>query len=135
MIKSLLILLLLLSNLTAKDNYELKLFEKVIPLIFDSKIINVYVDSDTQEIIEESTILHIRDNCDEIDLIISKKELENIRCKDIPLFATSLNAYKDSKNSIGAFYWRKGRPQLKLNAEIIKKFNLNLPKSLEKYAK
>ena len=122
MIKSLLILFLLLFNLSAYDNYELKLFEKVLPLIFSSKIINVYSDQDAQEIIKNSTILHMRDECNDIDLIISKKRSQDIKCKNIPLFATSLSAYKNSTNAIGAFYWRKGRPQLKLNADVIKKF-------------
>ena len=130
------ILIFLLSlNIFASENYELKLYEKVIPLIFSLSSIDIYADGEAKQTIAKSKLLKLNNDCAKANLLISKRQ-KNItkECKELPYFATNYKSYKDSKNSIGVFYWRKGRPQLKLNKKNIQKFNLQLPKNLEKYA-
>ena len=119
----------------AENNYELRLYEKILPLIFNSNNIKVYADSSAKDIVEKSLIFHSKKDCEDIDLIIVKKigQLDE-RCKSLPVFATHYKTYVNSLNSIGVFYWRKGRPQLKLNTKVIKKFKLTLPPSLKEYA-
>jgi len=133
--KILLFHILLSLFLVANDNYELKLYEKVIPILLNSKIINIYTDSNTKDTVKGSSIFYVKKNCLYVDLIIGKK-INNLdkSCENIPIFATTYKAYLSSPNAIGVFYYRKGRPQLKLNSKTIKKFKLNLPQSLEKYA-
>lgn len=135
MIKYLLFSFLLTFVLSANENYELKLYEKVLPSIFKSKNISVYTDTYNKTILEKSLIIQIKETCHSADLIIAKK-ITNIDpiCREIPYFSTSYRSYINSTNSIGAFYWRKGRPQLKLNIKAIKKFNLTIPENLKKYA-
>lgn len=117
------------------SNYELKLFEKIFPLIFSYHEIIIYADKDSEDIIKNSSTLQLYNDCNSAELVMAKNlnKLE-AECKNLPYFATRYKSYINSKNSIGAFYWRKGRPQLKLNAKNLKKFNLNLPDSLKKYA-
>jgi hypothetical protein len=45
----------------------------------------------------------------------------------------SFQDYKKDKNAVGAFYWRKGRPQLRLRYEAIKKYNLFLSKDFKDF--
>lgn len=129
--------LLLIYNFAFANNYELKLYEKVLPSIFKEIPIKVFADKDTHVLLEHSNKFHIVSKCDKAVILLIGKRFDNIpiQCKDKPIFATSYRSYKNSVNSFGAFYWRKGRPQLKFKNEVLEKYNLNLPFSLQKYVK
>ena len=115
--------------------YELRLYEKVLPMLYNEKTIKVFPDYTTKSDLEKSTVLNVVDNCYEADVLIGKK-FHNMRdgCEAKPIFATSYKSYKKHKSVIGAFYWRKGRPQISFRKDNIKKFNLTLPDSLKRYA-
>ena len=118
----------------ANSNYELKLYEKVLPLVFNNITMLIYADKNSQKIIKESDVFKLIPECDDAVLLIGKN-FDNLKesCKRKPIFSTSYRSYKNEENSIGAFYWRKGRPQLKFNISNINKFNLFIPKDLKKY--
>ena len=136
MIKIFIIIVLLITQISAKDDYELKLYERILPVIFNKNILNIYTDKKTKDIIKQSDKFNLVIDCNSATIIIGKdlSYLPN-SCLEKPIFSTSYRSYKNTKNSFGAFYWRKGRPQVKFKLEMIKKFELNLPKSLRKYAK
>jgi len=54
-------------------------------------------------------------------------------CQDKPLFSTSYRIYKNLEKSFGAFYWRKGRPQLRFKKEGLERYHLILPEILQRY--
>jgi len=133
--KILFIYLFLHTLLNADSNYELKLYETVIPSIITKQLIKVYLDKDAKILLKDSSKFKILNNCDEsVDILIGKNfdDLSN-ECKNKPIFSTSYKSFKHTKNSFGAFYWRKGRPQIKFKGETIDKFKLHLPNSLERY--
>ena len=122
-------------HLYAESNYELELYEKILPAIFHKHPLKVFVDKDIKALLGSSDKFIIVNKCDDSTILLVGKEfplLEN-RCKNKPLFSTSYLGYKEQKNSFGAFYWRKGRPQLKFKNAILKKFNIALPSSLKRY--
>ena len=118
----------------ADSNYELKLYEKIFPVIFHKQHLKVFTDKDTKAFLNNSNTFSIVNSCNNAILLIGKEfpSLEN-KCKNKPLFSTSYLSYHNQKNSFGAFYWRKGRPQLKFNKILLKKFNIILPISLRVY--
>ena len=122
--------------LFAEDSYELKLYESVLPMIFKNTPIHIYADADIKKLLSKSTLFKIVSVCDNNTTLIIGKNFTNLpeSCEDKPLFATSYRWYKNHKNSIGAFYWRKGRPQLKFKKEALYDFNITLPQALSKYA-
>ena len=136
--KKLLIIILLLFNISlfADNDYELKFYEKVLPLIFNAKHLIVYSDSKTKDILKHSKVFLLTDDCNKANLLIGKK-FDNIpnSCDGIPIFSTCYSGYKNMQNSFGAFYWRKGRPQLKFKKDKFQELNLHIPHSLEKYVK
>ena len=134
MIKKIFLIVFFLNILLADKNYELKLYEKILPLIFEKYGIKIFVDNEAKQILKDSKFFIITNNCQNADLLIGKNKKSFInKCLNKPLFATSYKGFK-LKNSFGAFYWRKGRPQLKFKIDIIEKFNLKLPKNLRRYA-
>ena len=131
--KYLLVLLLFIVNYLNASDYELKLYENVLGSVFSEKVIYIYSSEDElSELIDSSIILKRVDSCIEATVLMEKKSIDE--CNDKPLFATSYKTYKNKKNAFGVFYWRKGRPQLKLNLKAMHKFNLSLPKNLQSYA-
>ncbi len=131
-----LLFLILSTILFAGEDYELKLYEKVLPILFSQNKISVYADIKSEELLYDSKILILSKDCRDATFLIGKNfdNLEN-SCKNKPIFATSYRSFTELENSFGAFYWRKGRPQIKFNSSNIEKFNLFLPKSLQKYSK
>jgi len=129
------IILIYLSITVFANNkqYELKLYEKVLGSLFEQKRINVYVDDTLKEILMKSENFIIVNKCS--DALVQVGDNFELKCENLPYFATSYKTFKNETDVIGAFYWRKGRPQLKLKTKVIDKFNLKLPKTLEKYAK
>ncbi len=125
-------LIIIGNTFASNEDYELKLYERVIGSIFTSTAMPIYSDDNLKKTLQKSNKFVIVTNCDNAILIIGKEFKK--KCTQLPWFATSFKIFKNEKNVIGAFYWRKGRPQLKLKSSELKKFNLPLPKSLQKYA-
>jgi len=134
--KILILVLVLFNSLFSSEDYELKLYETVLPIIFNTTEIKVFVTKDINTILKSSDKFIIVNNCNDADLLIGKKfiNLPN-NCKDKPLFTTTYKSFKNNVNCIGAFYWKKGRPQIKFKLKNIEKHNLLFPLQLWKYAK
>lgn len=122
--------------LYAWENYELKLFEKVFPLIFNKDQIAIYMQPKYQYIFnKKSRVITISSRCEDADILFidNDKELSS-GCKEKPYFLTSYDQFKENDHAIGVFYWKKGRPQLLFSKKRVQKYNLQLPAILEKYA-
>jgi hypothetical protein len=135
--KILIIFILLFTVLNAVNNYELKLYEKILPSIFMQTPIRIFADKEIKEILKSSDKFKLVNNCDKTVVLLIGHNFSNIPniCKDKPQFATNYNDFKKIKNSFGAFYWRKGRPQIRFKTKVINRYSLTLPNSLRKYAK
>ncbi len=132
--KKIIFIIFIFVNLYATDNYTLKLYEAILPKIFDVPI-KVYIKDDIKSILSVSREFIVVDSCDETVDILIGKHFDNLpeSCQKKPVFATSYNEYKDNIHSFGAFYWRKGRPQIRFNQINLQKYNLVLPTELQKY--
>jgi len=129
-------LMFVTTSLFSHENYELNLYEKVLPAIFKKNHLKVYVDEDAKELMRYSSVFTIVSKCSEASLLIGAKfnDISTI-CLHKPLFSTSYKSFKNNHNSFGAFYWRKSRPQIKFKNKVLKRYNLKLPKSLIRFAK
>jgi len=131
--KILFILIFLNINLFSSENYELKLYEKILPIIFKTDRLIVYTDKYSQEIFKNSKVFSLVSSCEKATIIIGKNFEKS--CQKKPLFSTSYRSFENSKNSFGVFYWRNGVPNIMFNSKNIKRFHLFLPQSLKKYEK
>jgi len=69
----------------------------------------------------------IVNSCKKAELVIG-----DFKCNK-PTFVLDYYEFKDNKNAIGAFYWRKGRPQLRFRKSNIDKYHLYISKDFEDY--
>jgi hypothetical protein len=110
-------------------NEERYLFEKLFQTLFNKKIIKVYTDKKDAQIIKNSSVLKIVKSCKNADLVLN---VTDMNCSK-PLFVLDYYVYKNHPEAIGAFYWRKGRPQLRLRKKLIKKYHLHVTKDFEDF--
>ena len=133
--KHILALCLILNFLSASSEYELKLYEKILPLVFEKAGLIFYGDMNTRSILKKSIVFSYESDCEFADVIIGAN-LKNLptNCQNIPLFSTSYRSFKNTKKAFGAFYWRKGRPQIKFRSDVMHEQKLHLPEALRKFA-
>jgi len=104
-----------------------ELVNYIFPLITHKRIVRVYTLPKYYRYFQSNKFV-ITTNCKKSDIIFG-----NINCKDKPIFALSYDFYLKYKNVIGAFYYRKGRPQLKFKKDSFLKFFKRVPKEIKDY--
>jgi hypothetical protein len=100
---------------------EAKLYDKLFTTLFSKNIVKIYTENPEIKKLKYKNIVFV-DDCKKADIVIGKIKQ---KCNK-PVFVLSFKDYKHQKNAIGAFYWRKGRPQLRLRWIVIKKYHLYL---------
>lgn len=136
MTRIILFLIIVSTLLFSKENYELKLYEKILPSIFTKqRPIVVYAQGEVATILRQSTMFRVVQRCEDSVVVLVGRDFKDLssQCQSKPLFATSYRSFKDLSNSFGAFYWRKGRPQIKFKEDAVIRMKLKLPMSLQKY--
>jgi hypothetical protein len=126
-LKKILLFLVFFSSLFAKD-IELKLFEQLFSSLFNKKTIYVYTSPKFDKIFKESKVLIPVKECKKADIVFGVLK----KCNK-PIFVLNYYVYKSNPDVLGAFYWRKGRPQLRLRKKIILKYNLHIDKTFEDF--
>ena len=130
------ILFIFVMTISVYGSDELKIYERVLPSIFRVSKINVFISDDLRYNISKSKYFRVVNHCEDAMLLMGSgfKNLKK-ECLQKPVFATNYITYKKYKNSFGAFYWRKARPQLKFNLDVLGRLHLVLPRTLQKYAR
>lgn len=133
--KILLLIFCLVTIIFADIPYERKLYETILPTLFKQKPIKVYTNGKITKLLQDSEQFRVVSHCDATVVLLLGKDFTHLppECSTKPIFATDYKTFR-SPYSIGAFYWRKGRPQISFRKDNIKKFNLTLPDSLKRYA-
>ncbi|MDD5210903.1 MAG: hypothetical protein PHV62_00680 [Sulfuricurvum sp.] len=137
--KAVSIILFLTIALFASDNKDImraQILEKIILNISINETITVW--SDNKELLagfRKSNHLIISDICDKATVIIieNKKELNDDTCKNKPIFVLNYNLLKEVPKSFGAFFWKKGRPNIVIIESRIKSQNISVSKELNAY--
>jgi hypothetical protein len=132
--KIILVLALFILNLFANaDKIEIQIYEKIVSNFDKNNKIKVY--SNNKNIIDKirkySHKFIISDKKNAKIYILSSK-IDNFP-KDKIVIVTSYDLLKEIKNSLAAFYWKKGRPNILFIKDRIKRKNLFLNPKYDKY--
>jgi len=113
---------------------EQELIVKVLKLI-SVKNVSVSVFEHQPSIsLQGSTFTHLTEQCAHADIVYgSNFEALSPLCQELPRFSTDYEVFQKDERVIGAFYWRKGRPQLRFNQERCERFEIFLPAELVRY--
>ena len=121
--------------LLSANNYALKLYEKLLLPLFHDVPIVIFADKESKEILQKSDMFEVKSSCSTLVDVLVGSQFTNLsqNCISKPLFATTYRSYSENNNAFGAFYWRKGRPQIHFKKAILKKFHLKLSKNLQRF--
>ena len=107
---------------------------KIIKLIFNSVFpidLVVYTNEKEKLVILEEAEIDFTSKCEDATLFYSSEN--KIVCEDKPFFTSKYKTLKENKNAIGAFYWKKGRPNIIFVKSRLEYFELQLPQKFKKY--
>ena len=129
------LLLLLICFVSANaDVYTQKLYETILGSIFKERPIVVFATGDAKATLENSNMFRVVNSCENDTLAVVDDGFISLkRCKDIPIFTTTHRSYVQIPDAFGAFYWRKGRPQIHFRERELKMFHLSLPHDLQRF--
>jgi len=78
--------------------------------------------------------LNIINNCTNADVLIVKNEKNLINeCKNKPILVFDYDLLYTNTNSVAAFFWQKGRPNILFIKERLDKFNITIPSKYNSY--
>ena len=110
---------------------EVKIIKLLFTSLFHEQNIKVFSHSkDKINIIDKAGFVSAQ-NCNNSDIIYSSVVLT--QCKNKPFFTDNYTSFKKDSTAIGAFYWKKGRPNILFLKSRLEKFDLELPKKFHKY--
>ncbi len=114
--------------------FEAKLIDSIASALFKKDNLFVYVyGDDAKKIIKYSKILKRTQDIKKADFILASIKLNSkLKNEKKPIIGMKYFLLKD-ENVIGAIFWHKGRPNIVFIKDRLKKFEINPPKSLEKY--
>lgn len=129
--EKILLSIFLFVSVSFSTSSESKIIGLIFHSLFNSKTILIYTNSkEKKEIITEAGFLYT-DSCKEATIAYLSDYSKE--CKNKPFFTDNYNSFKENPNAIGAFYWKKGRPNILFLEPRLKSFNLKLPYELKKY--
>ena len=133
--KKILIIIFMLTSLSYADaQYELILYEKIVPNIFGKKS-KIFVDKSNTQLFLNSNKLILVYDCKQADVLIGKNFTDLPKeCEGKPIFSTNHRSFENNNNAIGAFYWKRYKPTIIFRNSTLNRFNLVLPKSLQRYS-
>lgn len=119
---------IIFSGLLFSQEIEVKLFARLFTSLFHKKTVYVYTENKKYQNLQSVFLINVK-NCKKADIVLGVSK----ECKNKPHFLLDYYNYIKDKNALGAFYWRKGRPQLRLRKKIILKYHLYTAPEFEDY--
>jgi len=117
------------------DHLRIQILETIITNITIEKDKKVWCDD--KEILKElanHNNLQVVQNCNDATVIILKnKENLSKECKSKYIFTLNYQLLSETKESFGALFWKKGRPNIVILEPRIEEQNIKISKDLEPY--
>ncbi len=86
------------------------------------------------KLVDDDTYFELVQNCNQSDIILIKKNNKHEDCSGKPLvFATSYVGIKNYPESVGAFFYQKGRPNIIFNKKVLDKRDIKISQKFNKY--
>lgn len=122
-------------SLHANDNTQIKILEYIINNINHPSIHKVWSDDTALKLSLEKSGRYITvSNSSKADLIIlQNKNSLPLSIKNKAIFVLNYKLLKEIPQSFGAFFWKKGRPNIVFIKPRLKKVQLQLSNNLKKY--
>lgn len=136
MVRFFILFSLLFSIASSNEKESATKIIKAIVKVINTSSQEIWIDSEDQKITQlvNTKKLNFTNNCQDASVVILRKDsVLSDRCKEIPILVLDYNLLNKYDNSVSAFFWKKGRPNIVFLKDRIEKFNINLPLSYKIY--
>lgn len=131
-----LVLLLFFSSLSVSsetDKIESKIIMSMIDAVSNHRVFSVYTNSQKlKEILPAQKIVFV-DDCSGADLAILEKSKIEKNCANISIITLEYDLLKKYPNSIGSFFWQKGRPNIVFIKSRLKNQNIVIDSTFDEF--
>ena len=121
--------------MNTQDHSRAVILEKVIGDISITHELKVWTDNQSihNELLNHGE-LTVVDNCEEATILILENN-ENLKsgCVNKHIFVLNYSLLTEIEHSFGAFFWKKGRPNIVIIEPRIKMQSIQITKNLEPY--
>jgi len=132
-------LFLITASFASEERIDIKaqILEKIFANININETITIWTDN--EELLEEfkkSSYLIVTDDCAVATLIVveAKTSIENDEsCRNKPIFVLNYEMLKDIPESFGAFFWKKGRPNIVIVEPRMRNQSIRVSSELDAY--
>jgi hypothetical protein len=83
--------------------------------------------------LKKSDVITLVERCEEANIVFAQECLKKPLCRNIPVIGLNYEILKRNEHIIGAFYWKKGRPNLIFIQQRLEVLGIKLPDSFEPY--
>ncbi len=130
-----LIFILFTVLLNASNDVSTKIVATLLEQLAGNKY-TVWLDTQTKKnvITINEKHLHTRKHCKDASILLlySNTSIDN-KCKNKIIFVLDYALLHKYRNAVGAFYWKKGRPNIVFIRPRLEKHKIKLNKSYDKY--
>ncbi|MDO8454427.1 MAG: hypothetical protein Q7S59_07655 [Sulfurimonas sp.] len=115
------------------DKIESKIIMRMIDAVSSHKILSIYTNCQKlKEILPAEKIIFV-DDCSDANLAILEKSKIEKNCTDIPIITLEYDLLKKYPNSIGSFFWQKGRPNIIFIKSRLENQNIDLDNAFDEF--
>jgi hypothetical protein len=105
----------------------------MIDAVSNHKVLSVYTNSQKlKDILPKEKIVFV-DDCSGADLAILEKSKIEKNCTDISIITLEYDLLKKYPNSIGSFFWQKGRPNIVFIKSRLENQNIVLDSAFDEF--
>jgi len=133
--KIILILILCTSFLNASNDISTKIIATLLKQLEGNKY-RVWIDPHTEKnsIIITKEQLNTTKHCEDASILLLYSDTPiDSKCKNKVIFVLDYALLHKNTNAVGAFYWKKGRPNIVFIRPRLEQYKLKLSKSYDKY--
>jgi hypothetical protein len=105
----------------------------MINAVSNHKVFSIYTNSQKLKNILPAQMIVFVDDCNGADIAILEKSKIEKNCTDIPMITLEYDLLKKYPNSIGSFFWQKGRPNIVFIKSRLKNQNIILDSDFDEF--
>lgn len=135
LILSILFSVLILSANERVDHHRATILEKVFSQISINQKVKIWCDESSLVFqLKNHSRLQVVDSCSDASVILlNDKENLSQNCEGKHVFALKYDILSNVPSSFGAFFWKKGRPNIVIIKPRLESQSIIISKSLEEY--
>lgn len=117
----------------SSEKVEANIITSMLKAVTNRTDLSIYTDSKKiNKILLNNDTAFVK-SCDKADIAILETDTSVVKCKNRPVITLRYNLLKIYSNSIGSFFWQKGRPNIVFIEARLRDHNITIDSSFNDF--